>query len=180
MTQTTGGNQPTWSSGQINGLPALGLNGSSQELARVGGITYSGNISIYIVWKATSVSGNAAFTSNTLNGGTGFEYRINNSGKQEALKQNTASIGTSTTTLSSGTWYETAVTYDGTSASFYLNGTADGTATSAQTITVGIDTLFSNGNTGEFFPGQVAEILIYNSSSYQTAVHTYYMGRYGI
>ncbi len=175
-----GTQQPAWSAGQINGLPALGLNGTTQYMGTAAPIPYSGDISIYVVWKCAAVSSPNAFTSNgSVNGA--FEYRLASS-HQEALSQNTVSLGTGTATLTNGTWYKSAVTYSGSSGAlaFYLNGVADGSATNPQTITVNIDTLFSNAGTIEFFSGQVAEILIYNSSTYQPAVDSYLFARYGL
>jgi hypothetical protein len=179
MVNVTTADQPTWSASQINGLPALGLNGSTQSLGTLTVIPYSGNVSIYVVWKCAAVAGTNDFDSSAS--GQTFVYRIN-AGHQEALYQGVAVLGVGTATVTNGTWYKSAVTYNQTSGAgaLYLNGVADGTFTSVQTIPQGIDVLFNSGNVNEYFNGQVAEVLIYSTSTYQAAVDTYLHGRYGL
>jgi hypothetical protein len=89
----------------------------------------------------------------------------------------------STTSLTASTWYETAFTYGPSLQNFYLNGTADGGGTDGTYISNPINVIganFSTGTPSEFANAQIAEILIYSSSAYQSAVHTYLVGRYGI
>jgi hypothetical protein len=85
--------------------------------------------------------------------------------------------------LTASTWYETAFTYGPSLQNFYLNGTADGGGTDPTYISNPINVIGANFNTGtpsEFANAQIAEILIYQSSAYQSAVHTYLVSRYGI
>jgi hypothetical protein len=171
---------PTWSSSQVNGLPAVAFNGS--QYFTLSGIPYTGTISIYMVVKPTSVSTTQSFTSSNLD--NAFVFGITSAALQKADEQNTASLGNSTSTLSAGQWVEIAVTYDNTSSHFYKNGVADGGATVSSAISHGINLIGTNWASGpgvtETFNGQIAEILIYNSATFQSAVHTYLVARYGV
>jgi hypothetical protein len=121
-----------------------------------------------------------------LSGATqGVEWRINPSGNQELLKQETALIGTSTTALTAGTWVKLAVTYSAAGVyTFYLAGAADGTATNDQTFVAGTETSIGSIGLGstEFWNGDIAELIKYDSviaGADLTLINDYLDGKYG-
>lgn len=179
---TNDSSAPVWTANQINGLPAVTFNGNTDFFHTSAAITYGGAISLYMVYKPATVTVSQAMTCNAT-GGIAAAYQINASSKQEFDLQGTTNLGTSSTSLTAGTWYELAVTFNGTSTAFYLNGVADGggsvSSSSFDPINA-IGTNFASGAPYSFAHGQLAELAIYNSSTYQPAVHTYFQARYGI
>ena len=174
---------PTWAASQINGLPAVTLNGTSQYFTGLSPANPNpAAISIYAIVKPASVTTNQALVGNIV--GTGnFLYGLNPSGTQEADQQQQAVIGSSTTALTAGTWYEIAVTYDGSTVHFYRNGSADGSTAASYTFGTGPNALgaaYNGTSIVKFFDGEVAELVVYNTATYQPSVHSYFVGRYGI
>lgn len=92
----------------------------------------------------------------------GWEWRINaTTNKQNLLKQDTTSIGTST---SAGDGV-IAVTYSAAGAyAFYLSGVADGSGTNDKTGETGAVTLIGRKATGtdEWFAGNILCLAVYN------------------
>jgi hypothetical protein len=113
-----------------------------------------------------------------------LSYQIDStSGVQELDQQFTAAIGTSTTGLTAGVWKEIAVVYSGGTASFYLNGVADGSGSGAATITDGPDVIganYSGGTFQGFTNAKIAEIYFSSVGTYQSAVHTCNVTRFGV
>ncbi|MCU1251546.1 MAG: Concanavalin A-like lectin/glucanase superfamily [Edaphobacter sp.] len=177
----TGVASPTWATSQLNGKPGVTLNGSSQYFT-LSSIPSGPPISIYVVFKPTTVGATGAFVASYMGTGELF-YGINDSGKQELDVAQSSAIGTSSTTLSAGTWYEGAMTYDGSTAKFYLNGVADGSASGSATFFAGITSIGTSYSGSSLTKGcncEFAEVLIYNTATYQPSVHTYLLAKYGI
>jgi hypothetical protein len=96
------------------------------------------NYTILAVVKAAS--GSSPYTI-TGGGGGCFQYRIDPL-KQNAVRENQANLGSSSTDLSTAVFQFIAVTYDGTTLQFYLSGVGDGTVTIASTQTNPISNVF--------------------------------------
>jgi hypothetical protein len=178
---TKDSSSPVWTASQINGLPAVTFNGSTDYFHTSAAINYSGVISVYAIFKPAVVNSSQSFMSNAT-GARSASLQINNSGLQELDYQITTNLGTSNTPLTAGVWCELGVTYDGSNSHYYLNGVADGGASVSASGFDPINALGTGWNAGIFsqLHGQLAEFVIYNSGTYQSAVHTYFQSRYGI
>lgn len=64
----------------------------------------------------------------------GIEIRINESGKINLLKQQTADMGSSTGAIMAGVDCDVGVSYDGSTVNFYITGIPAGTSSSSQTF----------------------------------------------
>jgi hypothetical protein len=157
---------PTWAASQVNGHAAVTLNGSTQYFSRGPSIPISTNISVYAVVKVASLTNESGLAS-AQGGSTFFPYINASSGLLGADYQNIANIGNATSqALSAGTWYVVTWTYNQSSGvlTMYVNGTSAGTATQAESITLGINTLFTKATLDSFFDGQTSLVVITNAA----------------
>lgn len=114
----------------------------------------------------------------------GLEWRLDTAGKQQALKENTASIGTATTAETAGRWTVLVLTYDATgNYAFYSNGVANGSGTNDQTfdaaahLVVGANQI----SVAEFWLGDMAELIQYDtvlSAANRRTVEGYLWGKW--
>jgi len=193
-TQGTSGNQPTFNSSAINGLPALGFNGSTQYLALPNGFAnFTAGESLFVMAKPI------AFTSTYarfIDMGSGPGYANSLPFNQPAASTLAFSVygnpDTNVTTVSSsnglslGLYQLFEVTHDGTAtATLYSNGIplAQNTAMlSIPNVTRTYTGIGNFDNLGPFyFNGQISEMLLYNQSLTATQrqnVENYLMNRY--
>ncbi len=159
-TQATAAKQPSYQANVLNGKPVVRFDGVDDYFDLTIFLSIS-SITVFAVLKQTSgISVKAIVAGNTAS----FEYRLTDTHKQESLKTNTASMGVSTTALSTTAFSSVNVTYDGANGSYRLNGADDGSFASAQSFTDSLRYVGSNSGTGEFFAGDIAELLLYTSA----------------
>lgn len=194
-TAASSGARPLYNTNQINGQPALTLNGptNQQGFGMATAIpTGSGSLTLYAVIKPDLSGGQAAIIGNgsASGGGTAgikaIEWRINNStSKQDLLSQQNALLASSTSTVSTAAFSTVAVTYDfGTGAyTFYkcASGTctADGSGTASGSWAVNSSGLGLATSASEFYKGQIAEWGYLNSASV-TGIAAWSQCKYGI
>lgn len=175
-TQSTGGNQPIYTTGAIHSLPAAAFNGSSDTLTLTTPILFSNNLwFFFVVFNLSSTGVNSGIVGGATSGG-GLEWRINGSNNQELLNQGVASISAGSDTYTTGTNYATAFSYNQTTGAYALykisggSANADGTAsTNIQTLTNNLDSLGAAPDIHDWFHGQIIE---WGFSSASTSVPT--------
>lgn len=121
------------------------------------------NYTMFAVIKPSS--GSAPYTI-TGGGGGCFQYRIDPL-KQNAVRENQANLGSSSTNLSTVGFQLISVTYDGSTLQFRLNRANDGTVSISSTQINGISNVFGwNGasfSDREEFIGDVCMLKIFDS-----------------
>ena len=173
-TQATLSQQPTFNTNVLNGLPALNFT-QSNHTAMSTGLTFSSQpLTIVLVYRTTSTSGNhraiQSSTTNWLMGPYG--------GYHEAFNGNFMS---STAAVASNVWVTMTVTTSGSGTTLYINNGSvgsNGGITPIATVSFGY-----TSNFGEGFDGDVAEICIYNrvlNSTERSDLAIYIAAKYGI
>ena len=140
-----------------NGSPAVVFTGANPMQLASSIAAGSGYTAFAYVKPATGAGPYALF-----GGAAGaFEYRIYN-GKQDALRQSQADLGSETTVLSTSVFGLIDATVSGSGGAFNLNGVADGTSTGSP-FTAAINAIGARASGGgENFSGSVCEIDIYS------------------
>jgi Concanavalin A-like lectin/glucanases superfamily len=142
---------------------ARSFNGTSDYITNAGyTIPSGGNIS-FAAWVNPSAFPQIGSIFGCVNA-AGYEFRVDTNGTLELLKQDIASVGTSTGTISTNTWTQVVATYDGTNLAFYINGSASGTASNTQTIggAVGYNVGVGRPSDAEFFDGAIADAAVWS------------------
>jgi hypothetical protein len=175
-TNTTGSNQPTYTTGAINGQPAWTFNGSTPNFfSFTTALPFQSwtTITIYAVVENTGTSGQFLATSahNTHLLGYGF----NGSGNQAFGDVGIASLASGTAVYSTSTWYTIVMQYNTSTLAYTLykcsGGTCaadgSGTASSGFSFTSATDAMGADVNDGGAynFSGNVAEIGVLNGTS---------------
>ncbi len=162
------GTYPTLATGVTsNGSPAVVFVGTN-KLQLATSIPATNAYTVFAYTMPSTYTGNLAL----IGGAAGaFEYRIS-SGKQDALKQATTDLGSSTTALSTNTFSVIDCTVSGSGGAFRLNGIADGT-NAGTTFTTNISSIGARDTgTAEYFSGSIVEIDIYNGVLSSTQIST--------
>jgi hypothetical protein len=190
------GSASTFNTGQINGQPAITLNGSfklsSEQSGNKAMTHFSGAVTMFAVVKASSNSAN-----NPIIGGgqSDWEWRISTSKLQEVLQEQIASLGTSTTAANTS-WHQlnfTCTVNSLISSSlnpiFRTDGASDATLSGAacnniaQDVTKGFTNIGGAPAVAEQFSGQIAEFIAYGrvlSSTEIAQVEAYFHAKYGL
>ena len=193
--QSNATNQPSLVTNAINALPAINLNGSTGflQFPAAGFSEISSGLSIFIVLKPTAVTAG----SQILNLGTGISndynigLEINASSEAEYFVY--TSTGATMTSVSLGSAMTTSaqlieVVQSGTSASIYLRGGSVVTNNSMNAIPAPTNGrpnsyLGQGSGGGNYFNGEVAELLIYQtalSTAQRQAIETYLINKYNL
>jgi Concanavalin A-like lectin/glucanases superfamily len=69
------------------------------------------------------------------------------------------------------TWTHLTATHDGNALKFYINGTLAGTANVPYTVNSGSPLCFGSAGINSFFPGQIADVRIWNKARTQVEIH---------
>jgi hypothetical protein len=159
------------------------LNGTS-NFYTFGSALSQGAITVFVVIRLTSDSGDT-----TLLGGSPASWgyaipRASGGCEQATGLTNIAWIGCGTTAPDT-LWHQMNVTFDGTATTaFRLGESADGGSSASSVTTNPVTALgYSPAGGNMYFPGYIAEVLIYNavlSSTNIGLVETYLRGKYGI
>lgn len=173
----TNTNTVTFGSGKINNCATFGetayfdcTNNAALQLS----------IFTFACWvNTTDTTNNKTLAIGNSAAGSGFQWRIDTTLKQQFNKQGVAGIATSTTAVPAG-WNHVALTYNNSSgvATFYLNGIADGGATSAQTFTQG-NFFIGYNNASEGMIGSIDEMAIFSSVLTAQDIQVLYNGGLG-
>lgn len=185
-TQATGGQQPTFRTNQINGLPAVLFTnaGSSNLDTGAWGSSYAVPNTAFAVAKMT----NTATDTNVFSGRTGvFDYLgVTGSGTQVAIGAGFAAEVVATFTPGSAFHIYCAV-YNFTTSALYIDSTtaaATGSTGSAASSNMPGMRIGSNSSGSAAYPdGAIAEILFYNralSASEITQMVAYLATKYAL
>jgi hypothetical protein len=189
---TNGSNQPTLVTGAINGLPAVSFaSGSSQFLQVPAGMaSFTSGASIFLVTKPAAVTAGARF----LDFGNGsasdnifLDEPTNTGASLFTYNGATSSSVTSSSAITLGQYQLLEAIYNGSSTgTIYTNAVEGVQSTSLQTL----QNLTRNNNYigqasqgGNYFDGQIAEILVYNTAvtaSQQAAIEGYLFNKYNL
>ena len=190
--QATSADQPTLSTGAINGLPALSFNGSSQFLQFGSGFAnFSSGASIFVVTNPATLGSYQTWVSF---GNSGSNYlgleQTSTSGSVSfyTYSGSSSSAVTAASALSASQYQLVESVYNGTNtATIYNNGVQKGTGSSLLTAPTTpprtINYVGQFAGSGAYLNGQIAEILVYNtalSSVQRAAVESYIYSKYGI
>jgi hypothetical protein len=190
-TQTSSSNQPGYVSSDINGLPGVSFNGTSQFLQFGSNFSnFSGGMGIFAVCKPTGTSTGTIF--DLSNGASSANVTLSRSSTSGATPS-LAITRVSTTTLSASNAFSlgqyqlleaTQNSLTGTTA-MLVNGvqkTSSTTMNSPLNSTRSTNNLGSNySGTTSFYLGNIAEMFIYNTLltvSQQAALEAYLIQRY--
>ncbi len=128
-TQATTASQPIYTTGQVNGLPAMVFNGTSDVLTLATGIGLNQpTITWYSVVKPTSAATNQVIVGGSVTGS--FEWAISSTKHQEIVEDNVVVIGTGTATISSTAYTTLVAQYTLSTGAWQLYTCSGGTCTS--------------------------------------------------
>lgn len=172
LKQSTAANQPTYTTGAINSLPALSFDGTNDSMQLDATITGFGSMTFFIVYKRTAntsqaVLSNGASTYMYLQYGSSFY--IGNNAKSAAMTTNV--------------WYLRAGTgkNDGTGTEYFSNGASLGTIAGGTNVFDAFRYIATAG--GAPLQGLIAEILIFDrvlNSTDMGQINSYLNGKYAI
>ena len=158
-TQGLGADQPTFLTGQINGMPVVDFDGSSEHLDFGTHIT-SDAITILSVFQRdnTNVGGLVTLQKHAVLEKSTITYAISDSpGATHTIAKSTGSYSIFSMRTASGTGVNLNMTNGSTDVDRTRNALLNrGSSAVGARITDG-------GSTGLFFDGQIAELIIYNS-----------------
>lgn len=154
-TPPTSGTRPIYKTGIVNGKSVVRLAGS-QRLTLATPIDSNTPLTIFAVCRPAS--GGAL----GLLGGAGdsFLYRISGL-HQQILSAFVAMLAGGSATLSTAAFSLIGCSFVSPAYSFRSNGSPDGSGSSAYTFTQPITTVGDDGDAGEPFVGDLAELLVY-------------------
>lgn len=176
--QATVANQPNRNTA-INSRKTITFDGTNDFFNGTSNLSLSNGCSVFTVIKSSATGERDIITSTSMAANTDlYLYQQQSSGKFG----NWAEIYT-TNAISTGTWYLLSVNIasDGSEA-LYLNGALQGSATRTLTNTRGYR-IGANSSGGEFWNGEIAEIIIFNrglSATEIKQVHNYLGQKWGI
>jgi hypothetical protein len=186
------GQQPVYTTGAINGLPAALFNGATNQRSLTIGSPIavgSGTLTWYAVLEPTSAASASLgiIGAPTQAGGSGsFEWRITgSSNNQQTLSEQRAGIGLGTATIATSHFSAIVTTYNFSTGAWALYTCASGTCTSdgsgTATATWGLTIRELGAASGDtaWFNGYIAEWGYLNSIS-TTGIASYVNCQYGI
>jgi hypothetical protein len=187
--QPTSGDQPTLTTGALNGLPAISFSGSPQVMSMGSDFAnLASGASVYAVVKPTSSSATGNIFE-TYNSGPTDLMGLSTIGTEVQFQAYNGTSGSSLTTASGavtvGQYQLVEAIQNGqSSATIYVNGVqqAQGTVNNFNSLNPVRGDNYIAGNTN-YFQGSIAELIVYGSSSttYQRAsIESYIYSKYGI
>jgi hypothetical protein len=185
-TQTNSSYQPTLVNNAINGLPAVQFNGSSQYMQISNSISanFSGGASIFIVTNPTALTSGSRFLDFENCAPGTYTYLYQPSSTSTALYLYNNAINTSVTAsnaLTTNQFQLLEAIHNGLpSVGIYTNSVLN---TYAGSLTPGNNYIGQASASGNYFNGQIAEILVYNRGvtvSEQSQIEGYLYGKYNL
>jgi regulation of enolase protein 1 (concanavalin A-like superfamily) len=194
--QSNSTNQPILVTNAVNGLPAVQFTpgGSGQFLQFPAGFDFTAGLSLFVVLNPTTMAANASILDfrNYTGGVSTDEFGLSELATSGgaifyAYSGSVASSGSFATALTANTFQLLEAVYDGVSSvSVYKNGTLIGTQGSLQTLANVVrnnNFIGESGNGANFFTGEIAEILIFNTnlnSTARAAVESYLLAKFAV
>lgn len=173
LKQSTVANQPTYQTGVINSLPVVRFDGTNDILTTLGYpsiIPSNGQISVVVVAKTGTGGANHRFCGWTSNGWT--------AGVQGTIQSYFTTIGVKDYNTGTNDWNPQASFHVATyifnsnfSVDFYMDGTLLSNKTGTTNATASTSTFNVGGRAAEFWNGDIAELLVFNTAISTTDRH---------
>jgi hypothetical protein len=186
----TVGSQPTYANSAANFLPAINFNGSNQYLSFPSISTTFSGCTMYAVMQPSAITAGARIIDlGDAASGNNLLMQFSSSGSKGQFWTYNGISGTNAQSASALSAMQPTLleaVQSGTSATFYVNGNPGTTNSSMNSIpSVSRTSCFlgqaSSG--GNFFPGAIAEILVYANNltdSQRAGIEGYLIQKYGI
>ncbi len=184
------GSQPTYANSAANFLPAVNFNGSSQYLSFPSlGTSFSGCTMFAVIQPSAITPGARIIDLADAASGNNLLMQFSSSGSYGQFWTYNGTSGTNAQSASALSAIQPVLleaVQSGTSATFYVNGnpgTTNSSMNSIPYVTRTSNFLGQASSGGNFFPGAIAEILVYPSNlttSQRAAIEGYLMQKYGI
>ncbi|GJM30532.1 MAG: hypothetical protein DHS20C17_31670 [Cyclobacteriaceae bacterium] len=172
-TETTSGNQPTYLTNLVNGLPTIRFDGSLDRLLS-SGVTATNQLSLWVVGQYASLGSpnpglihgaplGSAFSTSTTSKSVGMWVSSSTNQVWGRGVQSNLTIRSipQVTTLSSNTYYGILNHFDGTNIQQFVNSTAAGSISYDGTLASWSD--FGIGRqANESWNGDIAEVIVFN------------------
>jgi hypothetical protein len=171
----------TYVANALNSLGAVNFSGSVYAWSAGSGVTK--NVTIFLVFNPTNVSGPGAIVGGSGSGAIELRVYASHLG---ILSEMVGGGGSSTAPLTAGTWYQANVTYqDSTGAwAFRQARTAAGSGTGTVNVISNITNQIGGATgPGEIYSGKLAAVIIYNrvlTSTEITDVENYLNAKWGV
>lgn len=173
---------PTYKAGIVNGLPVVRF--ASGNFLNTTAPASQAAETLFLVFRPSGAGFRAPLGATNAGGGRNL-YVDNATGKMQLDADGVVAISTSSTPISISVF--SVFAYDfaaATSWHDFLNGTADGANTTPNSFTNARLTAIGRSDPGSpnYFTGDIAEVLIYNSvlsSTDRGSVHNYLLVKYG-
>ncbi|MDZ4771076.1 MAG: hypothetical protein SGJ24_18295 [Chloroflexota bacterium] len=181
VTQATGVNQPTYRTGVQNGRAVVRFDGTNDFMSRTGmsGISAARNLVAIVAKSSTSGGERFTFVARQTTGTAALMRLQSGAHRAQVRSGNVAATDAPTT------WQLHLAHNDSVNASYRRTGTLIGTASIIGTNTAPTDLYVGNEVSGNFWDGDIGEILWYTSatdfsSTDILALEAYLRGRWDI
>ena len=193
--QSVSVNQPTLVTNAVNGLPAIEFTPGSdgQFLQFPDGFDFTAGVSLFVVVNPTSMAADASMLDfRNFSGSSSDQFGLCELNSTSgaifyAYDGSTGSSGSFSGALTASEFQLLEAIYDGVSSvSVYTNGTLQGTQGSLETlanVTRNNNYVGQSGDGGNYFTGQIAEILIFSTNLDDTAreaLESYLLAKYSL
>ena len=184
LLQSSSSLQPTWTSGDKNGLTTLNFSGSYMKTDTSVSIPSESQPITYFFVAKTGSSGERIIFDGSYGSSSDYEDWRQNIGKNGSNNW-FVDGGATSTGASNTTWYYATAIFNGSSGQLNLNGT-----TISSTLTTGTRKLrfgtmgtWSDGTSSQRWEGTIAEFIVYNrllTSAEILEVETYLKDKWGL
>lgn len=188
-TQATGGNQPVYQTGLINGQPALRFDGSDDYLQKAWESDLNpATFSVYGLWQTTGGAGTnrSPLTSRNTSPARGWNFYADLEDSWEfwtGTGSDWSTLGTTVATLDQ--WVLLNGTYDGTIQAIYADGALDQSLTRSYaqntSAPLHVGAGYGGGSTSYYFLGDIAEVTVYSEAHNdveRTLIENYLSAKY--
>ncbi len=182
------GSQPTFVNSAANFLPTVKLNGSSQFLSFPSLSTTFSGMTMFVVTQPSAITPSAhAIDLGDASSGNNLLFQFSSSGSYGQFWTFSGTSGTyaqSASPLTAGQPILLDAVQSGNSATFFVNGvpgTTNPSMNSIPVVTRSSNFLGQASSGGSFYPGQIAEVLLYSSNlsnSQRVAIESYLIQKY--
>lgn len=196
LSQATGGNQPTFQTSQVNGLPCLRFDGSNDNLASAAFASPTAGCSVLVVLNASVQNSYRVLFNHSAAATWATPFARVACYITDAAASNfwqffveDTSVGanglTDVIAASTGSWQLMSFYYDASNQFMYRNGTQLVTQARAGTLTSSTRPLFIGTDTGQTqgWFGDIAEVIYYDralTSGERSSAEGYLRTKYGV